>query len=654
MSTNLVECIICAFPIDCVERIFSLTPCSHNEPICSMCFLKIRALQRSFKCPTCKRELENVICTTEQGKKFEDFQIWGDSIGENYSREPRSQMFFPKDYYQHKVSKLWTYQCITCGQIRRDMKSLRGHCNAEHNLLLCLLCDEYKQIFPSEQRTYTQYEYDRHLRFGDGDGSIGHPNCEFCRKRFYDSTALFQHLTREHESCHLCERAGLKFKYFQDYKNLERHFRKDHFVCEDPMCLEKKFVAFGNEIDLVAHNVQYHPALTINRTINVQFKFRRNVDTNEKEKKSRDSNNNDEAGPENTRTAKYEGGLGGRAQDGEWQVELQPITSDPRDPNRNMNADIVDPMATSANAEEDFPQLPSNASAALIASNRWINMKSEANRSTKKTNDFPSLPTSNKPKKQIRLAVAKPAATQPSSSKKHDIQSISSEYERLSEELITKPSAATGSLSDWAKVKVDNKGKLKSTKAKPVPSNSSSNTIDDTEIYETLVTPFESLTPSSSGKLSSENVDVPIAEVYPTLGSLNEKSETLGTSQKSRPPVKPKANTDWNDALKSIGMTSSSKKQSQKGSLKLVRTANTTAANEKLVVDRKNDDDSIWRIAATETKQNNTTTSVMNTPLSTSSKKQGNWVRIGGAERDVSTPKATEQRRYDPNFPSLG
>lgn len=47
---------------------------------------------------------------------------------------------------------------------------------------MCLLCIEFKQVFPAEHRLYTQKEYETHLRTGDGDGSKGHPNCEFCKK----------------------------------------------------------------------------------------------------------------------------------------------------------------------------------------------------------------------------------------------------------------------------------------------------------------------------------------------------------------------------------------------------------------------------------------------------------------------------------------
>ena len=44
-----------------------------------------------------------------------------------------------------------------------------------------------------------------------------------------------------------------------NYDALEEHFRKDHYLCADKECLEKKFVVFGSEMDLKAHQLEAHP-----------------------------------------------------------------------------------------------------------------------------------------------------------------------------------------------------------------------------------------------------------------------------------------------------------------------------------------------------------------------------------------------------------
>ena len=88
----------------------------------------------------------------------------------------------------------------------------------------------------------------------------GHPLCEFCDERFFDSEALFKHLRQVHETCHFCEADGLQ-NFYEDYNELRSHFDRDHFLCKEPECEEKKFVVFRTELDLKAHRLEMHSDL---------------------------------------------------------------------------------------------------------------------------------------------------------------------------------------------------------------------------------------------------------------------------------------------------------------------------------------------------------------------------------------------------------
>jgi E3 ubiquitin-protein ligase ZNF598 len=47
-------------------------------------------------------------------------------------------------------------------------------------------------------------------------GFSGHPMCEFCKSSFYGDNELYTHMSREHYSCHICQRYCATFVLFFD------------------------------------------------------------------------------------------------------------------------------------------------------------------------------------------------------------------------------------------------------------------------------------------------------------------------------------------------------------------------------------------------------------------------------------------------------
>lgn len=305
------ECLVCANDFD-ESRVPCYGSCGHDG-VCSLCFLRMRALARDMRCPMCKTYLEHVICSDQPGIAFHNFTIWGESCGPDFEYDSKGQMFFPKQYYREKVSALWKSQCSVCQVLRRDPLSLKKHVSADHNLVMCALCIEHKQAFPCEHRLYTSTQFEKHLKKGDGDGSEGHPNCEFCRRRYYDKTALFMHLSKDHFTCFICEREGVRYQYFENYESLERHFKKQHFLCEEKECLAKKFIVFSNQVELVAHTRQFHPFIQVGRSIPLSFHMQRPTSESNLLDYSR-----------NRRDVEFDAGMGGKAKQGEWRVSLSP------------------------------------------------------------------------------------------------------------------------------------------------------------------------------------------------------------------------------------------------------------------------------------------------------------------------------------------
>lgn len=111
-------------------------------------------------------------------------------------------------------------------------------------------------------------ELRKHEKYGDDvpgaidqSGFRGHPECGFCRQRFYGDDELYTHCRDRHERCHICDRRSghRQQQYYVDYNALEEHFQKDHFLCLDQECLDKKFVVFEAQMDLKAHQLECHP-----------------------------------------------------------------------------------------------------------------------------------------------------------------------------------------------------------------------------------------------------------------------------------------------------------------------------------------------------------------------------------------------------------
>lgn len=80
---------------------------------------------------------------------------------------------------------------------------------------LCTVVVLCSQVFVCEQNLFSRSQLDRHSERGDSEvdgteeergGFTGHPMCEFCRKRFYGEHELYQHMTQEHYTCHICLR----------------------------------------------------------------------------------------------------------------------------------------------------------------------------------------------------------------------------------------------------------------------------------------------------------------------------------------------------------------------------------------------------------------------------------------------------------------
>ncbi|KAI1361448.1 hypothetical protein F5Y08DRAFT_314566 [Xylaria arbuscula] len=250
-------CFICASPV--IHQ--SVAPCNHRT--CHICALRMRALYKNKECAHCRTVASFVIFTDDAVKRYEDYSdrdvtSTDDNIGIRYTNE---------DIVGDTVLLL-RYNCPdkSCDFAGLGWPDLHRHVRSTHSKKMCDLCTRNKKVFTHEHELFADKELEKHMRHGDDKpgavdqtGFRGHPLCAFCGSRFYDDDKLYEHCRNKHERCFLCDREDPRQPhYYRDYNSLEEHFKKDHYLCLDRECLEKKFVVFGSEMDLKAHQLSEH------------------------------------------------------------------------------------------------------------------------------------------------------------------------------------------------------------------------------------------------------------------------------------------------------------------------------------------------------------------------------------------------------------
>ncbi|XP_062231081.1 uncharacterized protein LOC133928662 isoform X2 [Phragmites australis] len=279
------SCAVCA---DALEWV-AYGPCGHRE-VCSTCVVRLRFVMGDKHCCICKTHCPSVFVTRAMGdytRVVADFSVFPPGVNEgkvgNYWYHEDTQAYFDDGDHYRMIRAMCRLSCSVCDNAEdqvtlaaqakcrskfSSIKQLNGHLHQAHKLHMCTLCLEGRKVFICEQKLYTWSQLAQHMKTGDSEvdgseversGFAGHPMCEFCKSSFYGDNELYTHMSREHYSCHICQRQHPgQYDYFRNYDDLELHFRKDHFLCEDEACLVKKFVVFQSEVQLKRHNAMEH------------------------------------------------------------------------------------------------------------------------------------------------------------------------------------------------------------------------------------------------------------------------------------------------------------------------------------------------------------------------------------------------------------
>ena len=238
-------CFICADPI----KLHSVAPCDHRT--CHICALRLRVLYKKDECTFCKTKIPHLIFTSSSTKPYSSF-----TPSDTPFTDRKLPISFETKEALEETVLLLRFNCPdpNCEVACTGWKDYKAHVRREHNRLVCQLCITNKKIFAHEHTLHTEQSLAAHEK-------EEHRLCEYDRLLFYSDEELFSHMRDRHEQCHICKARGgeeERWKYYRDYDMLEKHFRRDHWLCENKDCLADRFVVFGDEVDFKAHKVEKH------------------------------------------------------------------------------------------------------------------------------------------------------------------------------------------------------------------------------------------------------------------------------------------------------------------------------------------------------------------------------------------------------------
>lgn len=249
MTTS--NCDICTKEV----KFWSVGSCQH--PVCHICSLRLRLLYQSIRCPLCKRDQTEIVLYAGKNDPiipFPDLKQQSTLLSESFA------IYGIGAKVKAEFDHLPQLNCpfSKCRESFQTKASLKRHVKAEHGMFMCEICLDNRKIFSHEYQLFSsQASIRRHYERGE-PGFKGHPECAFCKKRFFSDEELYDHCKMSHEKCHVCESLDVRDTYYKNYEELEKHFQKNHFVCTESSCLEQKFVVFGSELELKSHVLNEH------------------------------------------------------------------------------------------------------------------------------------------------------------------------------------------------------------------------------------------------------------------------------------------------------------------------------------------------------------------------------------------------------------
>lgn len=234
---------------------WAIGPCNHV--VCGDCAHRMRVLYHRETCVICSRLQKHLVVVPladwREGMTYADAMALPSLALDNdvnMSFVDRSRLAHFRDVRSWMCSHKACASKPAAEKVFNNATQLRGHARSEHRAVYCEICFTSDKAFVSELQQFT---------LDTGKNSSGtlrshlrkiHPQCRFCRQYYLDDDKLYSHLQEAHETCSICERNGRIHEYYVNFAELERHYAREHYVCNQESC---RGVVFATAIDLQTH-----------------------------------------------------------------------------------------------------------------------------------------------------------------------------------------------------------------------------------------------------------------------------------------------------------------------------------------------------------------------------------------------------------------
>lgn len=286
----LVNCLICKED----KQFVSIGSCDHHK-VCLYCTMKSRLLYDEKKCPICNAYLDYVyILDFKELKTFKEL----DKNKEQYYEDDdfnKSGIYYTEIEAKEIALQLRGFNCPvkSCkSEAFENLSSLSTHLNKVHKRYYCDSCLKENKMFLSEMEIYQENALYDHIEYGEYSNDVlispPHPECPFCKERFYNDEKLFKHMDHTHLVCQLCKNKQ-NIIFYSVLSDLLDHYKNNHYCCYYQECLQDVYVVFEKEEELISHLITKHKVT--NAESRLQEIIFRNKTNKEKEGKVYHSKN---------------------------------------------------------------------------------------------------------------------------------------------------------------------------------------------------------------------------------------------------------------------------------------------------------------------------------------------------------------------------